>query len=392
MHTPIHSSHLHKARILILAFLAICLVPAAGGAAPQTIPFAGEIRDAGGTPVDRTVDLTISIYSEPKGGLPVWTEIHLDVKVENGRFNVKLGKSTSLSALSFDRPYYVGIQVNDDPELSPRKPLNLGGTAPKPKADARPQPVQPQPGGDVKPSAQPPLPAAPAAKVDALAARLRAHEANPGAHHRQGPGSGLNADLLDGKDSNSFAQARHLNRHLDNRKNPHHVTAAQINTYTRTEVNAIIAGLKKKIAALEAKLRYVTVKGHEMRITGANLHIENGSGITSGKTNGLGNVIIGYNEPRGKGNVRTGSHNLIIGSRNNYGSYGGMVVGEENEMSGPYASVTGGTKNKAAAKHASVTGGLNNAATGPRSSISGGINNTAKGEDDWAAGSLFQNY
>jgi hypothetical protein len=231
-----------------------------------------------------------------------------------------------------------------------------------------------------------------AAKVDALASRLTSHEKNRQAHHRQGQGSGLDADLLDGKDSSAFVQTTHLNKHLDNRKNPHHVSAAQINVYTKQAVDAIIARLEKKITALEAKLKYVSVKGREMHITGANLHIESGSGATDGKVNGLGNIIIGYNESRGKDDVRIGSHNLVVGSRNNYASYGGVVAGFENEVSGAYASVSGGTRNKAVARHSSVTGGLNNTASGERSSVGGGINNTASGEDDWAAGGLFQNY
>ena len=43
-----------------------------------------------------------------------------------------------------------------------------------------------------------------------------------------------------------------------------------------------------------------------------------------GPVNGLGNVVIGYNELRGAGDDRSGSHNLVFGSRNNYSSYGGL--------------------------------------------------------------------
>jgi len=49
--------------------------------------------------------------------------------------------------------------------------------------------------------------------------------------------------------------------------------------------------------------------------------------------NGLGNLIIGYNELRGSGDNRIGSHNLILGSKNNFASYGGMVAGTLNDIS-----------------------------------------------------------
>ena len=72
--------------------------------------------------------------------------------------------------------------------------------------------------------------------------------------------------------------------------------------------------------------------GNELFITGANLHLLNGMGATQ-TTNGLGNLIVGYqalrNDPAFP-DVRTGSHNLIVGDRHSYSSYGGIVVGDFN--------------------------------------------------------------
>ena len=84
-------------------------------------------------------------------------------------------------------------------------------------------------------------------------------------------------------------------------------------------------GIPERVAALEAKTRFISTVGTEMSITGANLHILNGTGQTE-TTNGLGNLIVGYNELRETGkNPRTGSHNLIVGNRNDYLSFGGVV-------------------------------------------------------------------
>jgi hypothetical protein len=195
--------------------------------------------------------------------------------------------------------------------------------------------------------------------------------------------------------------------------------------------------LAQRVADLEYKLEYVTGGPNEVVITGANLRIVNGLGSTD-TTNGLGNLIVGYNESR-PSNIappdnRTGSHNVVVGKEHNFSSFGGVVVGLLNEISGDFssvsggrfntangfaASVSGGTANFASGRFssvsgggensasdtaasvsggeggrasgfsASVSGGERNTASGLFSSVSGGTNRTAPGAEDWAAGPLF---
>ena len=135
--------------------------------------------------------------------------------------------------------------------------------------------------------------------------------------------------------------------------------------------------LPDHFAALERKLAPLTFDAatNEVVITGANLRLLNGMGATD-TTNGLGNLIVGYNEPReGEENIRTGSHNVVVGKQHQFSSVGGLVVGLQNEIHGAFASVSGGVRNTAA---------------GHFSSVSGGQNRTAAGEFDWVAGSLFE--
>ena len=116
---------------------------------------------------------------------------------------------------------------------------------------------------------------------------------------------------------------------------------------------------------------------NEITVTGANLHINSGSGSTGGTVNGLGNLIVGYNELRGSGDDRNGSHNIVVGTMQNYSSHGGLVAGYHNTISGDYASVSGGRNNNAQGSYASVSGGNGNTASGYVASISGGDSNTA---------------
>jgi hypothetical protein len=132
-------------------------------------------------------------------------------------------------------------------------------------------------------------------------------------------------------------------------------------------------------------------------IKGANLHIVNGLGSTDcineqGEEipdcpNGVGNLIVGYNEPREGNNVRTGSHNVVVGEQHNFSRFGGLVVGVLNTISGDIAVVNGGQFNIASGNWSSVSGGgfdtgagtFGNIASGSWSSVSGGWDNTASG-------------
>ena len=157
------------------------------------------------------------------------------------------------------------------------------------------------------------------------------------------------------------------------------------------------------IAALKAKTAPLSVSGTDLTITGVNVHIVSGSGSTSDGTedadgnpvpgkplSGRGNLIIGYNatgNDQGAGDVRTGSHNLILGGKNSYSSYGGLVVGYDNVISGRCASVSGGSQNKAIAGSSTVSGGANNKASGNGSAVSGGYGVAQNIGLAWSGGS-----
>jgi len=98
---------------------------------------------------------------------------------------------------------------------------------------------------------------------------------------------------------------------------------------------------------------------------------------------------VGYDEPRSSGNDKTGSHNIVLGTRNNYSSYGGLVAGRSNEIGGVYASVSGGRYNTAGGNSSSVSGGYDNTANGDYSSISEGQRESAGGQYDWKVGNCY---
>jgi TolA-binding protein len=193
-------------------------------------------------------------------------------------------------------------------------------------------------------------------------------------------------------------------------------TAVNDNHARIVELEAQVAQLQSQVAQLQASMpsaqtlefidnlaEVMALQGNNVVFNGVNVHVRNGQGSTT-TVNGLGNLIVGYDETRATGNDKSGSHNIVLGRRNNYTQYGGLVAGSMNEISAPFATVTGGSSNIASGGGSSISGGSNNTAEGDSSSVSGGFGNTASGanssvsggsgrsapdEDNWRGGSFF---
>ena len=88
---------------------------------PRKINYQGYLTNPVGTPVNATVSMALKLYNVATGGAALYTETQT-VTVINGVFNVVVGSVTAL-ALPFDIPYYLGITINPDPEMTPREEL-----------------------------------------------------------------------------------------------------------------------------------------------------------------------------------------------------------------------------------------------------------------------------
>lgn len=119
--------------------------------------------------------------------------------------------------------------------------------------------------------------------------------------------------------------------------------------------------------------------GATVRFTGVNVQIVSGSGATAGPINGRGKLIVGYNENT-QNYPHTGSNNLVVGNQHWYTSFGGLIAGRTNRLTGGFASVTGGSANAADGLYSSVCGGDGNVAGGSAASVSGGFSNAAVGD------------
>jgi hypothetical protein len=113
-----------RAFALALLVLAVAAAPVAVQAAmPHTMSYQGVLRDGAGNAVpDGNYTLTFSLYDVATGGEPYWIETD-SVTVVDGIFNVILGKLVSLSEVSFDTPYWLGVGLLGAPEMTPRVEL-----------------------------------------------------------------------------------------------------------------------------------------------------------------------------------------------------------------------------------------------------------------------------
>ncbi len=218
--------------------------------------------------------------------------------------------------------------------------------------------------------------------------------ATDGSSNRDGNGrhSLLNAGLRSNIEHLRDKIAEHREDHHNQGGIPGSLQALQTEvTSLKTDLataNAQLSSLTVRLKALEtapastpstspalAELaKYVKVdpnpinglKGPHVIFHDANVHVQSGSGITAevdpftgviraGGLTGLGNLIVGYNEPGGS---RVGSHNLVVGPSHTYTSAGGVVFGTSNLISGPTSTILGGDHNTSAGPATSILGGF----------------------------------
>jgi hypothetical protein len=137
---------------------------------------------------------------------------------------------------------------------------------------------------------------------------------------------------------------------------------------------------QQKLLSILPHMKYVAsgVGGKPtIQFSGVNVQVVNGEGKTA-SLNGEGNLVIGYDENASR--TQTGSHNLILGEEQAFSSFGGIVAGYGNTISGRESSVTGGFLNTASGYYTAITGGANNIASVETASVSGGVRNTASNQ------------
>lgn len=122
------------------------------------------------------------------------------------------------------------------------------------------------------------------------------------------------------------------------------------------ELEVALADREARIEELEAKTAPMEVEGDAVRLVGVNLYIQNGEGDTMARRNGVGNLIVGYDE--GPESDKLGSHNIIVGPDHTYSGLANIVSGRGNVVVDE--SVILGASFSDASNQSVVIGGHNN--------------------------------
>lgn len=111
----------------LITVLMICY-QASTAQIPRTLSYQGVLTDSLGNPKpDGTYSLTFRLYDTESGGTALWTEAK-SLRVDRGLFSTLLGDQVAFGAsMKFDEPYWLGLQVAGQPELTPRIPLSAVG-------------------------------------------------------------------------------------------------------------------------------------------------------------------------------------------------------------------------------------------------------------------------
>lgn len=115
--------------LCIISVLVLCLSVAEPGMAqvPKKIHYQGYLTDSSGLPVNGTRTMTFAIYDVPTSGTALWSETQ-NVEVKDGRYSLYLGQLNPFTfinptTLPGPKPYYLGLTISPDPEMTPREEL-----------------------------------------------------------------------------------------------------------------------------------------------------------------------------------------------------------------------------------------------------------------------------
>lgn len=111
------------AAFFVLNLLCFFSCAALAFAAPPLVRYQGQAVDAQGVPLESTRNIRFRLYPAETGGAAVWDELQSDVPFEAGLFNVLLGSQVSLADVDWTQPLWLGVQINQDPELAPRQQI-----------------------------------------------------------------------------------------------------------------------------------------------------------------------------------------------------------------------------------------------------------------------------
>jgi len=324
----------------VAVLLSLLVIGSTGWAIPQLMNYQGYLTDDLGNPVSNgTYSLTFRIWDAETGPNQLWSEDHPTVSVTNGLFDVILGSMSPLD-LPFDVDYWLGVQVEGEPELTRVRLTSVGYSYRAAFTDTAEYAVH-------------------APRADSATHSVYADTAS----WTLGGGSAAYADTAGyafWADTSDYALSAPA---------------------TPDDDWAVVSNILYPVGNYGLSMRQSNVLYGSSDTT----HVNFGIACTTGAS-GLGNAYC---------TVSGGRHNVAgewyatvgggyLNSAKEY--YSTVCGGNENSATQNGAAVGGGLGNVASGYYATVGGGWRNQASGNRSAVGGGQYNEAGGDYSFAAG------
>jgi len=361
------------ARIFSLAFLILIFAFSTLGYAgvPQMINYQGKLTTPQGALIDDTLSMVFTIYDAASDGGVFWIETQATVIVEKGIFTVLLGSVNPIPDTVFTGAVrYLGVKVEADPEMTPRKEIVSVGYAYKAEySDTAEYSFYGAPDDDWDldtaginvyrltgnvgigtPTPQEKLDVAGTAQVTGFKMPTSASDGYVLTSDASGVGTWQATGGIGGSGTANYVTKFTASTTLGN--SAIYETSGYVGIGT---------------ASPEFTLSLINDGGIIAKGTF-------GAGVTL-TTSGAGTRFIWY--PR-KAAVRGGFVSTNEWDDANIGYYS-AAFGRSNKASGSYSNVSGGSYNLATNSYTTVSGGGHNTASGNDATVGGGMVNTASG-------------
>jgi len=339
---------------LLLPFLLLILAIQFGNA--QSLPpypgirFQGSLTTNLGQPITGSHDVTVRIYTQSTGGLPIYAQVYSGLTINKGILDVIV----NVSGLPFDSLYWAETQLDNEVFLPRTQLLSVPYSFHAFKADTSAFARAAYPvgfaGGGL--SGQYPNPVIADSSLTASKFKKRTFDSI---------GSGLYLHITGGS----------MTGPITNVGNPP-ITMGKGNFgegNSNPGIDAFVAGANNS-----ARGNYSFVGGGgSSTLSDSNSASGDFSVIGGGTRNRIDNWY---------GTIGGGIHNQVIGS-----PYTTITGGVENFSSGSFAgTIGGGYENNISNSYSTVSGGYVNSASGLTSTVSGGAHNYARGQGAFVGG------
>jgi len=100
-------------KIILFMITIFLIIPFASQAqVPRLVHYQGTLNNSDDTSFTGTTDLKFTVFSSPKSEKPLWSEVHKNVEISDGSYEVFLGSQNPLNLSYYE--YFLEVKAEQD--------------------------------------------------------------------------------------------------------------------------------------------------------------------------------------------------------------------------------------------------------------------------------------